>query len=194
MTLPGIASFVSSPLDDQVKVLDTLFEHSDSLVWFTLRNKEFMSQKWGNYLEFIDAVRLRLVKLCKDTEQEGISSRGTDHLVNIIASHPRLGEPKKQLSIHSLNEQRNLGGQSDSAEVQEKLRLLNKEYENAYEGLRFVVFVNGRTRSEIIQVMQRRISSGNTWYQEACIAINEMCDIAEDRAKKCSKELQKYRM
>ncbi|SCV99838.1 LAFE_0B03620g1_1 [Lachancea fermentati] len=193
MCLPKFTEFLDSSIDEQTKVLGTLFEHSDSLIWFTLKNKSFMTRHWAGYISFIESIRQRLLELCDDTEREGISSRGVDHLANIIAAHPKLGEPKQQLSLHSLDEQKNLTN-DDTPEVQQALSALNREYENIYEGLRFVVFVNGRSRPEIIDVMKRRINSGNTWYDEARLAIREMCDIAEDRARKYAPECQIHRM
>lgn len=183
--LPKFEEFKGLPYDEQAKVLTTLFEHSDSLLWFTLSNRDFMTGSWKNYSEFVEAIRDRMMKLCKDTEREGISSRGVDHLANIVAAHPRLGESKAKLSIHSLAEQTNLSGsEKDTADIVNRLEELNTAYEAKYEGLRFVVFVNGRSRPEIIKLMESRICSNNSWFKECEIATNEMCDIAHDRVNK----------
>lgn len=45
------------------------------------------------------------------------------------------------------------------------------------------VFVNGRSRPVIMEDMQKRIST-STLKQEKLDAIQAMCDIANDRAKK----------
>ncbi|KAG0673036.1 hypothetical protein C6P41_004170 [Kluyveromyces marxianus] len=185
--LPNFNDFLSLELPAQVDVLDVLFEHTDSLVWFTLQNKQFMSGRWSSYKEFLEAIRSRLQQVCDDTEKEGISSRGVDHLANIIGAHPRLGEPKAKLSEHSKREQSKLTGTgNNSPDVLAKLKQLNDKYESTYEGLKFVVFVNGRSYEQISKVMEQRINSGNTWFQECRLAVDQMVDIALDRLDKCS--------
>lgn len=39
--------------------------------------------------------------------------------------------------------------------------MLNEEYEKKFPGLRFVVFVNGRGRGEIMEIMRERIARGS---------------------------------
>ena len=82
--LPSIDEFKSSSLNEQIDILDVLFEHSDSLVWFTLQNSRFMASGWNSYVELVNAIKDKLLKVCDDTEAEGISSRGVDHLANIV--------------------------------------------------------------------------------------------------------------
>lgn len=181
-------SFIKSgDLAKQIEVIDDLFEPSHSILRFTVRDKELMQsaeRRASDYAEFIELVRTRLLEICTRTEQIGPSSRDVDHLADIVSAHPRLGEPPKHLSVHSKKEQRNLQGNNDPAEIQEKLVELNHEYETAYPGLQFVVFVNGRSRPEIISLMRQRIDSGNSWFEEVRVAINELCDIAQDRVSK----------
>ncbi|SSD59203.1 uncharacterized protein SCODWIG_00964 [Saccharomycodes ludwigii] len=218
MSLPPFNEFISSQtsLSQKIKVIDILFEHSDSLIFFILKHKVFKianDQDIGNvlrdskdgksniimidtYPKYIELVRQRLLTIVDLAEQEGISSFKIDHLTDIIGSHPRLGGSSsnktcantlnggtEDISIHSLNEQKSLNSKDDP-ETNKKLIALNDEYESRYEGLKFVCFVNGRTRAKIIQIMESRINSGNSWFDEVRIGINEMCDIAIDRAKK----------
>lgn len=186
--LPTYSDFVTNcTLQNQTDVIDSLFEPSGSILRLTLRNKEFMrNAKYdvNTYPEFIELIRLKLLQVSKNTELAGPSSRDVDHLAEIISAHPRLGESSKNLSIHSKNEQKNLKNSQDTPEIQRKLIELNKSYEEVYEGLKFIKFVNGRSRPEIIELMQQRIISGNSWYEETRVAINELCDIAQDRVKK----------
>jgi len=63
---------------------------------------------------------------------------------------------------------------------------LNEEYEGKFPGLRYVVFVNGRPRSEIMENMRSRIDRGDI-KAERQEAIQAMCDIALDRATKLQK-------
>ena len=99
-------------------------------------------------------------------------------LLEILSAHPRLGA-KKVESAQSQAEQRSLGGK----EERETLERLNEEYEEQFPGLRYVVFVNGRSRDEIMEDMRRRIDSG-TQEGEVRAASDAMCDIAVDRAAK----------
>lgn len=110
-----------------------------------------------------------------------------DILVGILGSHPRLGQPKgtaaEHLSELSKREQANLN--TGAEEQAEKLRLLNAEYEAKFPGLRFVTFVNGRSRDVIMEEMRARIDRGDT-EREIEDIIQGMVDIAKDRAKKLS--------
>lgn len=72
----------------------------------------------------------------------------------IIAAHPRLGAKKVDSKL-SQAEQASL--QSDPAEAA-ILTDLNAQYEKTFPGLRYVVFVNGRSRPVIFEDMKRRIA------------------------------------
>lgn len=99
-------------------------------------------------------------------------------LLSILSAHPRLGA-KKVDSTQSQSEQSSLGTETE----REQLRELNEEYEATFPGLRYVVFVNGRSREVIMEDMRRRIKEG-TFEGECNAAIEAMCDIAVDRAEK----------
>ncbi|KIJ62021.1 hypothetical protein HYDPIDRAFT_45759, partial [Hydnomerulius pinastri MD-312] len=73
-----------------------------------------------------------------------------------IAGHPRIGETK-QLSALSSKEQS--GGTSNPTppEVLERLRHLNTCYEHMYPGLRYITFVNGRSRVQIAKEMEDKL-------------------------------------
>ena len=109
-----------------------------------------------------------------DRDREGEEDRGKEKeqrdsrekLHSILGSHPRLGEPKKEtLSEQSRAEQRRLQ-EEGGKETAEKLARLNREYEDRFPGLRYVVFVNGRGREEIMRDMERRIARGNMRAEE----------------------------
>jgi 2-oxo-4-hydroxy-4-carboxy--5-ureidoimidazoline (OHCU) decarboxylase len=72
--------------------------------------------------------------------------------VATLNAHPRIGAPTAALSEHSRREQ---GSDHDPAVLAELARL-NAEYESRF-GFRFVVFVNGRPRSQILEVLRLRI-------------------------------------
>jgi len=69
-----------------------------------------------------------------------------------ISGHPRIGE-NKSLSKLSAKEQGS-GVVPTSSEVLARLGHLNAYYEIRYPGLRYITFVNGRTRLAIAQEME----------------------------------------
>ena len=85
--------------------------------------------------------------------------------VAALATHPRIGEPSE--------EQRGA-----EPEVLEELARLNEEYERRF-GFEFVVFVNGRTRAELLPVLHERL--GRTRAQELKTGLLALCAIARDR-------------
>ncbi|KAH8653724.1 OHCU decarboxylase-domain-containing protein [Xylariales sp. PMI_506] len=124
-----------------------------------------------------------------DSSSPPSSQQQQKKLHAILGSHPRLGA-KKVESAQSQAEQAQLNRASSAtataeevAAEAEKLRLLNDEYEAAFPGLRFVVFVNGRGRPAIMADMRRRIDRGDAREEER-EAIRAMVDIALDRAGK----------
>jgi 2-oxo-4-hydroxy-4-carboxy--5-ureidoimidazoline (OHCU) decarboxylase len=91
----------------------------------------------------------------------------------ILAAHPAIGQ-RTGLSARSAAEQ---GSEEDPA-VLEELARLNAEYE-ARHAFRFVVFVNRRPKSEILEVLRARI--GRPTDVELETALDELVAIAEDR-------------
>jgi OHCU decarboxylase len=82
-----------------------------------------------------------------------------------LATHPRIGEPSP--------EQR-----GEDPAVLAELAELNRAYEERF-GFRFVVFVNRRTRSEIVPVLRERL--GRTRGDELDTGLHELVEIARDR-------------
>ena len=95
-----------------------------------------------------------------------------DELIEALNAHPRIGE--RTLSPTSAREQ----GREDDPAVLDELARLNHAYEGKF-GFRFVVFVNRRPRSEILQVLRRRIARAP--HEELRTAIEELVAIARDR-------------
>lgn len=87
-----------------------------------------------------------------DAAEEIIAKMSHSEKVIVVNAHPRIGAPVENLSDQSKIEQ---GGDEDKAVIEE-LRLLNQEYEKKF-GFKFVVFVNGRPRKEVIQVLKDRM-------------------------------------
>jgi 2-oxo-4-hydroxy-4-carboxy--5-ureidoimidazoline (OHCU) decarboxylase len=82
-----------------------------------------------------------------------------------LATHPRIGEASR--------EQR-----GDEAEVLAELADLNRAYEERF-GFRFLVFVNRRSRAEILPVFRERLARARG--QELETGLRELVAIARDR-------------
>jgi len=85
--------------------------------------------------------------------------------VAALATHPRIGEPSE--------EQRGA-----EPEVLAELARLNDEYERRF-GFEFVVFVDGRTRAELLPVLRERLE--HTRDEELEAGLRALCAIARDR-------------
>ena len=85
--------------------------------------------------------------------------------VAALATHPRIGEPSE--------EQRGA-----EPEVLAELARLNDEYEGLF-GFEFVVFVDGRTRAELLPVLRDRLE--RTRGEELETGLRALCAIARDR-------------
>ena len=85
--------------------------------------------------------------------------------VEALATHPRIGEPSE--------EQRGA-----EPEVLEELARLNDEYERRF-GFEFVVFVDGRTRAQLLPVLRERLE--RTRAEELETGLRALCAIARDR-------------
>jgi 2-oxo-4-hydroxy-4-carboxy--5-ureidoimidazoline (OHCU) decarboxylase len=94
----------------------------------------------------------------------------------VLDAHPAIGQ-KAGLSARSAAEQ----GSDDDPEVIAELARLNAEYE-ARHGFRFVVFVNRRSKAEILQVLRSRIGRGTD--EELETALDELVAIARDRFRR----------
>ena len=93
--------------------------------------------------------------------------------VEALAAHPAIGQ-RSGISERSAAEQ---GSDADPAILAE-LAYLNQVYEEKF-GFRFVVFVAGRPKAEVLEVLRDRIA--NTREQELEIGCRELVAIARDR-------------
>ncbi|HEY3018494.1 MAG TPA: 2-oxo-4-hydroxy-4-carboxy-5-ureidoimidazoline decarboxylase [Gaiellaceae bacterium] len=94
-----------------------------------------------------------------------------------LNAHPAIGSGK--LSVRSAEEQ-GLGG---DPVVLTELAYLNQVYEEKF-GFRFVVFVNRRSKAEILDVLRERLE--RTREEELDTALEELVAIAEDRWRRSS--------
>jgi len=97
--------------------------------------------------------------------------------IAVLDAHPRIGADPNSLSAPSQREQ---GDPADDATLRE-LTALNDAYERKF-GFRFVVFVAGRPKSEIVPVLRRRL--GNPRENELRTGIDEFLAISLDRLER----------
>jgi 2-oxo-4-hydroxy-4-carboxy-5-ureidoimidazoline decarboxylase len=115
--------------------------------------------------------RTRLVELLAEREdplgaaRDVIAQLPEEDKVAALAAHPRIGEPSP--------EQR-----GEDPAVLAELSYLNQVYEET-NGFRFVVFVAGRPRAELLPVLQERLR--RTREEELETGLEELVRIAEDR-------------
>jgi 2-oxo-4-hydroxy-4-carboxy--5-ureidoimidazoline (OHCU) decarboxylase len=95
-----------------------------------------------------------------------------DEKKEILDAHPAIGG--KATSERSRREQ----GTDDDPEVLAELARLNAAYEDRF-GFRFVVFVNGRPRREIVPVLRARLERSRD--EELTTAVDELVQIAVNR-------------
>jgi hypothetical protein len=85
--------------------------------------------------------------------------------VSALAAHPRIGERSPEQH-------------GDDPQVLAELAELNRAYEEKF-GFRFIVFVNRRSRAELVPVLRARLE--HTREEELDTALHELVAIARDR-------------
>jgi len=97
--------------------------------------------------------------------------------IGVLNAHPRIGADPALLSALSRSEQ---GGGADRATLRE-LAAMNDEYERTF-GFRFVIFVAGRSKAEIVPVMRERLRRSRE--DELSAGIVEFLAITRDRLER----------
>lgn len=161
--LPAITSLPTLSDAALISTLDLLFEPAPELHELALPSLRTIS--FNSYDDLISTLRDQLLSIASYIDQDEKDTEVARRPLHaILGSHPRLGEPKKEtLSQQSANEQGHLLANTEEAEL---LKQLNKEYEEKFPGLRYVVFVNGRSRTVVMDDMRRRIARGDIWEEE----------------------------
>jgi 2-oxo-4-hydroxy-4-carboxy-5-ureidoimidazoline decarboxylase len=112
-----------------------------------------------------------LVSVLAETEdplgraEEIAAGLSEEDKIEALAGHPRIGEPAPEQH----------GG---NPAVLTELAYLNQVYEEKF-GFRFVIFVAGRPREEILELLRGRIA--NTREEELEAGVRELVAIAQDR-------------
>ena len=103
-----------------------------------------------------------------------LASLPEEERVEALNAHPRIGE--RRLAGHSAAEQGDAAAEDPA--VMEELARLNAAYEDRF-GFRFVVFVNGRPKAEILEVLRGRLEHDRD--EELRTAAGELVTIARSR-------------
>jgi 2-oxo-4-hydroxy-4-carboxy-5-ureidoimidazoline decarboxylase len=106
-----------------------------------------------------------------------------DEQIELIDAHPRLGAPPATVSAASHREQ---GYDRDTTAAIADLERLNRAYEERF-GFRFCVFVNGRSRPELVPVLEQALSADRE--AELQRAVVDVVAIARDRARRADAEV-----
>ena len=170
--LPPISTLLSLPAQTRAQILDLLFEPCPALHTLALPLTSPTSatvgssttEPFASYDDLIIAVGTSLNALVEST-----SSSDRQWLDTILAAHPRLGEKKvdsalssaEQAAMAAASASQESTSKADAEEEAEELARLNDEYEAAFPGLRYVVFVAGRPRGVITEDMRARIRRGD---------------------------------
>jgi OHCU decarboxylase len=156
------------PLDGFAEALRPLFEAAGPLGERLAAVRPFAS--YAELLERADAL---------------VETLSPDEQVVVVNAHPRIGEAAAVVRQTSALSYREQGYDAETGLAPEELERvyaelahLNADYESKY-GFRFVVFVNGRPKAAILEVLRERI--GQPREQELRTALNEMLAIARDR-------------
>ncbi|CAG8470571.1 5558_t:CDS:2 [Ambispora gerdemannii] len=184
--LPSIFELNELLYEDFNSTISILFESAPPLGKHLYKVRPFSS--YSSLIDFAESITL--------SENLNIQEK-----LEVINAHPRLGENKKKLSALSYKEQgyenttttieNASSGKSDENKnnddlINEQLQQLNRKYEEKY-GFRFVIFVNRRSREEIIPVLEERLKDGSK-EQELETGFKEMFKIARDRLSNLGKE------
>ncbi|KAG9307746.1 hypothetical protein G9A89_023311 [Geosiphon pyriformis] len=186
LTLPNITELNAYTFDAFNLVISLLFEPAPPLAQSLYSARPFLS--YTSLIDFAQALTLG-------------SELTPSEKLEVINAHSRLGETKQNLSVFSLKEQgyrefvqgkfgninseRDYGLKEDEdldVIINNKLQELNASYEEKY-GFRFVLFVNGRARKDIIPILEARLKDGNREL-EFINGLKAMFDIARDRLHK----------
>lgn len=161
------------PLGAFTEALRPLFEAAGPL-----GERLAAGRPYGSYATLLDRA-VALVDELSPTEQ-----------VVVVNAHPRIGESAAVVRQTSALSYREQGYEAEAGlapeeldRVYSELAHLNAEYE-ARHGFRFVVFVNGRSKAAILEVLRERIA--NPREQELRTALHEMLAIARDRLRTLS--------
>lgn len=113
--------------------------------------------------------------------KECINAMSFQDKIGTVNAHPRIGAPLQSLSDLSKKEQSAGSSEPGLERTLKKLTELNSKYEELF-GFKFVVFVNGRSRSDLVAVLEERLNGSKE--TELQTGLDAMINIALDRLQK----------
>ena len=117
-----------------------------------------------------------------DTAESLTQRMPLEDQVAVLSAHPRIGANPATLSAASHREQAHPTesgiAPDELAKLYTELADLNDVYEQRF-GFRFVVFVNGRSKSEILSVLRQRLERSRD--EELQTGLHDMFSIARAR-------------
>ncbi|KIY62922.1 hypothetical protein CYLTODRAFT_426527 [Cylindrobasidium torrendii FP15055 ss-10] len=152
--------------------LTLLFEHSPILISHLV--PKLLGKPFTTYEALIDASLAE------------INTWDDDLRAQFIAGHPRIGETK---NLSSLSSKEQGAAAPTPPEVLQRLEAYNEQYEKRYPGLRYITFVNGRSRAEIADEMAGKLENTEgvappaDWKAELDRAVGDIGKIAYSRLK-----------
>jgi len=196
VSLPNLSDIQTCPSSLQSPLsnaLNTLFEHSLILDTKLEPKLHAIFQTAPQIESYTELIHIALSEI----QRWDLASQA-----EFIAGHPRIGE-SKNLSKLSAGEQNAQAVNLTLPEVLARLAHLNALYEVKYPGLRYITFVNGRTRAEIVKEMEDMLKfqhslsadepdvgeiipvelKSKEWKDELCRAVVEVGMIATSRLK-----------
>jgi OHCU decarboxylase len=155
---------------DFAEALRPLFEAADPLARALYEQRPFAS--YDDLLERAERIAQRLPP---------------GDQIQVLNAHPRIGARPEAVSTFSYTEQ---GYDAEAGLPTEQVRQvyadlaeLNREYERSF-GFRFVVFVNGRPKSAILEVLRDRLRNARD--AELQTGLRDLFLIARDRYARTS--------
>jgi 2-oxo-4-hydroxy-4-carboxy-5-ureidoimidazoline decarboxylase len=170
MNLPSMSALNDLTPDEFAAALRPLFEAAGPLA-----KAVYAARPYASYAALIDHAE-SIGRLLPEAQQ-----------IELVNAHPRIGEnaavvrAQSALSFREQGYDRESGLPTDELErVHAALAELNRAYEERF-GFRFVVFVNGRPKSEVVALVRARLH--NSRAAELATALHELFAIARDRLK-----------
>jgi 2-oxo-4-hydroxy-4-carboxy-5-ureidoimidazoline decarboxylase len=170
VSLSPISELNEQPRGRFAEALRPLFEAAEPLANALYDARPFRS--YGELLDRAEGVALQLAE---------------DQQVEVVNAHPPIGASPDRVSEQSYREQGYAHeaalDRAQLAETYAALAELNQAYEARF-GFRFVVFVNGRPKADIVDLLRQRLNGCRR--DELRTAVSELLAIARDRLRKLS--------
>jgi 2-oxo-4-hydroxy-4-carboxy-5-ureidoimidazoline decarboxylase len=156
----SLSSLNAMPIDDFVKALGAIFEHSPWVARAVAPARPFSS---------VPALHAAMVRAVQDARQGA--------QLALICAHPDLGARLK-MTDQSVSEQSGVGLDRLSPELFERFSRLNDAYRARF-GFPFIIAVRNHTRESILEHFEQRLKNDADVERET--ALSEIAEIARFR-------------